>query len=148
MGKHKTTNTMVAIKKPQWRRNAAMHSSTRTEIQVLTMIDHPNIARLHALLLPEKDCPPCLALDFYKYDLNHLLYACKYAPQPNEVSFSNQLMSFVRLNNNSNFLIPQIKCIMKQLLDGILYLHSIEVIHGDMKPDNVMFDEKGIAKIS
>lgn len=40
-----------------------------------------------------------------------------------------------------------IKCIMKQLISGLNYLHSNWIIHRDLKPENIMFDRKGVLKI-
>ena len=35
-----------------------------------------------------------------------------------------------------------IKCLMKQLLEGIKAMHTIGIFHRDLKPDNIMLDNK------
>jgi serine/threonine protein kinase len=35
-----------------------------------------------------------------------------------------------------------------QLLEGIRFLHSHQIVHGDMRPKNVLFDYKGQLKIA
>lgn len=41
----------------------------------------------------------------------------------------------------------QIKCVMQQLLAGVRYLHHVRIIHGDLTPCNLLFDEQGVLKI-
>jgi len=40
-----------------------------------------------------------------------------------------------------------IKCIMKQFLEGLGYLHSNWIIHRDLKPANVVIDDEGWIKL-
>ena len=37
--------------------------------------------------------------------------------------------------------------IMEQLLDALGYLHKSGVVHGDIKPDNIMITGEGLAKL-
>ena len=44
--------------------------------------------------------------------------------------------------------VSHIKCIMMQLLEGIMYLHSNNVMHRDIKGANILLDNKGNIKIA
>src|SRR5436190_3225319 len=40
------------------------------------------------------------------------------------------------------------KSIIRQVLTGIAACHKIGIVHADIKPDNIMLDEKGVAKLA
>jgi cyclin-dependent kinase 12/13 len=42
----------------------------------------------------------------------------------------------------------QIKCIMKQALEGLAYLHSSKVMHRDIKGANILLNNKGEVKLA
>ncbi|GME85003.1 unnamed protein product [Ambrosiozyma monospora] len=44
--------------------------------------------------------------------------------------------------------VPQIKCIMKQILSGINYIHAQKYLHRDIKTANILLDYFGVVKIA
>jgi cyclin-dependent kinase 12/13 len=47
------------------------------------------------------------------------------------------------------FSLPQIKCIMKQLLDGLVYLHDTKnICHRDLKGANILLSRNGQVQIA
>lgn len=46
-----------------------------------------------------------------------------------------------------NFTISELKCIMYQILKGVLSLHQCNIIHRDIKSANILFNNKGEIKV-
>lgn len=51
-------------------------------------------------------------------------------------------------NPSIHLTIPQIKCYMLQLLEGVRYLHDNHILHRDMKAANLLISNKGILQIA
>lgn len=43
--------------------------------------------------------------------------------------------------------LPQVKCLMRQLFDGMAYLHDNWVLHRDLKTSNILYSNRGELKI-
>lgn len=44
--------------------------------------------------------------------------------------------------------IPHIKCILKQVLEGVAFMHSNQVMHRDIKGANILMNNKGEIKLA
>jgi serine/threonine protein kinase len=69
----------------------------------------------------------------------------------------NECISFEYIENdilkfllNKNFKIDEtfIKATMKQILEGVQYLHEQGLMHRDLKPDNILLGQDGVIKIA
>jgi len=50
--------------------------------------------------------------------------------------------------NRVKFTQPEIKCIMKQLIEGVKYLHNRKIFHRDIKSANILLNDKGDVKLA
>lgn len=97
----------------------------KREIQIMKTITNPYVVKLY-------DCFE---------DNNKIYIIMEYIP-------NGTLESFIK-NNKGNFLSQEIVMhIFYQILGGLNYLHSNDIIHRDIKPDNILFNENGDIKIS
>ncbi|KAI9789100.1 MAG: hypothetical protein M1816_006350 [Peltula sp. TS41687] len=49
---------------------------------------------------------------------------------------------------NVRFSLSEVKCLFRQLLSGLEYLHRHEIIHRDLKLQNLLLNSKGVLKIA
>jgi serine/threonine protein kinase len=94
------------------------------EIQILQTLNHKNIIKL-VTISTSKPAPQnkhrrstYLVLDYMEHD-------------------------FVSLLSRVTFNYCEIKCLMYQLLQGVDYLHTKNIIHRDMKTGNLLLNNKG-----
>ena len=88
------------------------------EIKLLQELNHPNIVKL--------------------YDVFHLKGLLFYALEYGELDFEDLLF---KDKYKATPLEPQhIKCLMKQILEGLCYLHKNFIMHRDLKPGNMVID--------
>lgn len=85
------------------------------EIKILKSLDHPNIIKIY---------------EFFKDAINYYIVT-EYCPEGDLYSKLNKMKFF----NES-----VVANIMKQVLSAVAYLHSKNIIHGDLKLDNILID--------
>jgi len=125
------TNKKVVIKKIKFEReNEGFPVTALREIQALELLRHPNIIHLQEVVTSKPS------------DHNRML--------------GDVFMVFEYMDGDALGLIQypelvrthsQIKCYMKQLLEGLAYLHSQGIIHRDLKPGNLMLNRNHQLKI-
>lgn len=94
------------------------------EINLLMGLDHKNIVRIKEVVTGSKKDKIYVVMEYLENELKHLME-----------------------NMETPFTVPQIKCLMKQLLESIEYLHSRYIIHRDLKTSNILFSSQGVLKL-
>lgn len=85
---------------------------------------HPNIVKIKEVVTGSKKDKIYMVMEYLENELKHLME-----------------------NMETKFTVPQIKCLMKQLLEGVEYLHSRYIIHRDLKTSNILISSEGCLKI-
>ncbi|KAL7099261.1 hypothetical protein ACP275_09G072200 [Erythranthe tilingii] len=132
--RHSKTGEIVAIKQQF---NGTSLSSFRETDVLESLLPHPSIVRLKEVLVgndfdddEEEEDPVYIVMEYFESDLNKYIKSKK---------------------KDESFIINQseVKCLMKQLLEGVEFLHSNQLMHRDLKPGNILVnkDEKGILNL-
>ncbi|XP_049366254.1 probable serine/threonine-protein kinase At1g54610 [Solanum verrucosum] len=116
-------NKIVALKRLKFDNVELMMK----EINILRRLDHENVIKLEGLIITSGIIFGLLylILEYMEHDLKGLL------------SIPGAFFSE-----------SQIKCYMKQLLNGINHVHSRGILHRDITTSNLLLDNRGILKIA
>jgi len=119
------TGEIVAIKKVKLEKEKEGFPITSLrEINSMISFDHPNIVRIKEVV--------------YGYTLDRIFVVMEY--------MDHELKSLLE---DRRFAITQgnIKKLMRQLLEAVVYMHSRWTIHRDLKTSNLLVDSKGNLKV-
>jgi len=100
------------------------------EIKILKVLNHKNVVRLKEIVTSkgadynQGKGSIYMVMEFCDHDLTGLTDA------------------------GQKFTIPQIKCYMKQLLEGLAYCHAQKVLHRDIKGSNLLISNDGQLKLA
>ncbi|KAL9623257.1 MAG: hypothetical protein Q9160_002364 [Pyrenula sp. 1 TL-2023] len=134
VSKAKSTKTgaLVALKK------ILMHNekdgfpiTALREIKLLKQLDHVNVLKLEEM-----------AVDHPKGDRKTRFGMFMVTP------YMEHDLSGLLENPDVHFTVPQIKCYMLQLLEGVKYMHENKILHRDMKAANLLINNQGILQIA
>ncbi|KAF7684568.1 putative cell division protein kinase [Astathelohania contejeani] len=112
------TNEKVAMKKIRLSKDEGIPGTALREISILRNLKHVNILTLKSVIHTDKIL--VMVFEFVDYDLKEYI-----AHHP----------------HNTIDLI-------KQLCDGLSYIHNKMIVHRDLKPQNILVNKKGILKIA
>ncbi|KAL3981445.1 Cyclin-dependent kinase 1-B [Acanthocheilonema viteae] len=125
-GIEKSTGKFVAMKKMRLQHESdGIPSTALREMSLLRRLKHPNIVSLIEVILDEKLI--YLIFEFISMDLKKCIDQIPFG----ELMEKNQQKSY-----------------LYQLLQGICFCHQRNVIHRDLKPQNLLVDENGGLKIA
>jgi len=124
LASHNHTKEKVAIKILE--KNKILDESDRErvsrEIQILKILRHPNITQLYEILEDE----------------SNLFLITEYAP-------NGELFDYIVANQRIRDV--EASKFFQQIIDGIEYIHKLNVVHRDLKPENLLLDENYNIKI-
>ncbi|KAL0633760.1 hypothetical protein Q9L58_007367 [Maublancomyces gigas] len=95
------------------------------EISILKSLRHNNVVNVLDVAVGTELDDVYMVMEYAEQDLANLLDHAK-------VKYSES----------------EIKCLMKQLLEGLEYLHKHDIIHRDIKMSNLLLTAKGVLKIA
>lgn len=93
------------------------------EMKILLGVRHRNVVEVQEVVVGNND-KVFMVMEFVEHDMKNLMASMK---RP--------------------FSCAETKCLMRQLLDGVAYLHEHWIIHRDLKTSNLLYNNRGQLKI-
>lgn len=129
--RNKETGEVVALKRVRMDNEREGFPITAIrEIKILKILNHKNVVRLKEIVTSKGSDynqgkgSIYMVMEFCDHDLTGLTDA------------------------GQKFTVPQIKCYMKQLLEGLAYCHNQKVLHRDIKGSNLLISNDGHLKLA
>lgn len=120
------TGKFMALKKVKMgveRRRDGFPMSALREMNLLLSLHHPSVVVVKEVVMSDED-DVFMVMEYMEHDLKALIETMK---EP----FSEK----------------EVKCLMRQLLEGVKYLHDNWVLHRDLKTSNLLLNNSGRLKI-
>uniref|UniRef100_UPI00358E1CB6 cyclin-dependent kinase 17-like isoform X1 n=1 Tax=Myxine glutinosa TaxID=7769 RepID=UPI00358E1CB6 len=122
-GRSKLTDNLVALKEIRLEHEEGAPCTAIREVSLLKDLKHANIVTLHDIIHTEKTLT--LVFEYLEKDLKQYMDDC------------GNIMS-----------IHNVKIFLFQLLRGLNYCHRRHVLHRDLKPQNLLINERGELKLA
>ncbi|XP_016046566.2 cyclin-dependent kinase 16 isoform X2 [Erinaceus europaeus] len=122
-GKSKLTDNLVALKEIRLEHEEGAPCTAIREVSLLKDLKHANIVTLHDIIHTEKSLT--LVFEYLDKDLKQYLDDCG---------------NVINMHN--------VKLFLFQLLRGLSYCHRQKVLHRDLKPQNLLINERGELKLA
>uniref|UniRef100_A0A8C5AV04 Protein kinase domain-containing protein n=1 Tax=Gadus morhua TaxID=8049 RepID=A0A8C5AV04_GADMO len=122
-GRSKLTDNLVALKEIRLEHEEGAPCTAIREVSLLKDLKHANIVTLHDIIHTDKSLT--LVFEYLDKDLKQYMDDCG-----NIMSMHN------------------VKIFLYQILRGLAYCHKRKVLHRDLKPQNLLINEKGELKLA
>ncbi|KAK9843757.1 hypothetical protein WJX81_005040 [Elliptochloris bilobata] len=121
----KATGRIVALKKVKMdKEKDGFPLTSIREINILLSFRHDNIVNVTEVVVGRQLDSIFMVMEYMEHDLKGLSESMR---QP--------------------FTTAEVKCLMQQLLAGVVYLHENWVLHRDLKTSNILYNNRGELKI-
>ncbi|KAK3566010.1 hypothetical protein QTP86_024193 [Hemibagrus guttatus] len=122
-GRSKLTDNLVALKEIRLEHEEGAPCTAIREVSLLKDLKHANIVTLHDIIHTDK----CLTLvfEYLERDLKQYMDDC-----------------------GSIMCVHNVKIFLFQLLRGLAYCHHRKVLHRDLKPQNLLINDRGELKLA
>ncbi|XP_056277999.1 cyclin-dependent kinase 16 [Pseudoliparis swirei] len=122
-GRSKLTENLVALKEIRLEHEEGAPCTAIREVSLLKDLKHANIVTLHDIIHTKKSLT--LVFEYLDKDLKQYLDDCG---------------NVINIHN--------VKLFLFQLLRGLSYCHRRKVLHRDLKPQNLLINERGELKLA
>ncbi|XP_074645110.1 cyclin-dependent kinase 17-like isoform X3 [Tubulanus polymorphus] len=122
-GKSRLTDNLVALKEIRLEHEEGAPCTAIREVSLLRDLKHSNIVTLHDIIHTEKSLT--LVFEYLERDLKQYMDDCG-----NIMSMAN------------------VKLFLFQLMRGLNYCHKRRVLHRDLKPQNLLINDRGELKLA
>ncbi|CAG2104912.1 unnamed protein product [Medioppia subpectinata] len=122
-GKSRLTDNLVALKEIRLEHEEGAPCTAIREVSLLRDLKHNNIVTLHDIVHTEKSLT--LVFEYLEKDLKQYMDDCS---------------NLMNMNN--------VKIFLFQLLRGLNYCHRRRILHRDLKPQNLLINERGELKLA
>ncbi|RNA28554.1 cyclin-dependent kinase 16-like isoform X1 [Brachionus plicatilis] len=122
-GQSTINGSFVALKEIRLEHEEGAPCTAIREVSLLRQLKHANIVTLHDIIYTEKSLT--LVFEYLEKDLKQYMDDC------------NNIMS-----------IKNIKLFLFQLLRGLSYCHARQILHRDLKPQNLLINQRGELKLA
>ncbi|XP_069693438.1 cyclin-dependent kinase 17-like isoform X1 [Periplaneta americana] len=122
-GKSRLTDNLVALKEIRLEHEEGAPCTAIREVSLLKELRHANIVTLHDIVHTEKSLT--LVFEYLEKDLKQYMDDCG---------------AILSMNN--------VKLFLFQLLRGLAYCHRRRILHRDLKPQNLLINDKGELKLA
>ncbi|XP_054164241.1 cyclin-dependent kinase 17-like [Oppia nitens] len=122
-GKSRLTDKLVALKEIRLEHEEGAPCTAIREVSLLKDLKHNNIVTLHDIVHTEKSLT--LVFEYLEKDLKQYMDDCS---------------NIMHMNN--------VKIFLFQLLRGLSYCHRRRILHRDLKPQNLLINERGELKLA
>ncbi|KAK5649248.1 hypothetical protein RI129_000277 [Pyrocoelia pectoralis] len=124
----KHNNDIVALKRLKMEKEKEGFPITSLrEINTLLKGQHPNIVTVREIVVGNNMDKIFIVMDYLEHDLKSLIEVMR--------------------SKKQSFTAAEVKCLLKQLMCAIAYLHDNWILHRDLKTSNLLLSQNGVLKV-